>query len=156
MPKFKMKVLPSEPDQKINTILIKSKALPQKIREEPYIIGNSDHDYTCGLCDRILLKSVTPEEVREITYQCSNCGSYNILAYLRAYVMINVESGTEEDVLNNLESVREVKKAHLIYGVYDIIAVIESKSMQGLHNAIRYKIRQLKNVRSTTTMISVE
>jgi DNA-binding Lrp family transcriptional regulator len=72
-----------------------------------------------------------------------------------AYVLINVEIGSEEEVLRNLDPISEVKEAHLVYGVYDIIAVIETETMQELKDTVSWKIRRLDKVRSTLTMIVV-
>ncbi|MFX0208178.1 MAG: Lrp/AsnC ligand binding domain-containing protein [Candidatus Hodarchaeota archaeon] len=44
----------------------------------------------------------------------------------------------------------------LVYGVYDLIAKIQSDDMDTLKNVIMTKIRQLEKVRSTLTMIVIE
>ncbi len=72
-----------------------------------------------------------------------------------AYVLINVEIGSEEEVLRSLDPISEVKEAHLAYGVYDIIAVIETETMQELKDTVSWKIRRLDKVRTTLTMIVV-
>ena len=72
-----------------------------------------------------------------------------------AYVLINVEIGSEEEILRNLDPISEVKEAHLVYGVYDIIAIIETETMQELKDTVSWKIRRLDKVRSTLTMIVV-
>ena len=72
-----------------------------------------------------------------------------------AYVLINVEIGADDEVLRSLRPISEVKEAHLVYGVYDIIARIETETMQELKDAVSWKIRRLDKVRSTLTMIVV-
>jgi DNA-binding Lrp family transcriptional regulator len=72
-----------------------------------------------------------------------------------AYVLINVEIGAEGEVLKNLKPVSEIKEAHLVYGVYDIIARVETETMQELKDAVSWKIRRIDKVRSTLTMIVV-
>jgi len=42
----------------------------------------------------------------------------------QALVLINSEPGAEATVLKALEAIPEVKEAHMIYGVYDIIAQV--------------------------------
>ena len=71
----------------------------------------------------------------------------------RAYVLLNVEIGLEEKMMDELKAIPEVKEAHQLYGVYDIIARVESDTMLNLKNAISNKIRKLEKVRSTLTMI---
>jgi DNA-binding Lrp family transcriptional regulator len=73
----------------------------------------------------------------------------------KAYVLINVEIGSEEEVLRSLDPISEVKEAHLVYGVYDIIAAIETETMQELKDTVSWKIRRLDKVRTTLTMIVV-
>ena len=72
-----------------------------------------------------------------------------------AFVLINAEIGSESDVLKDLKAISEVKEAHMVYGVYDIIARIETDTMQDLKDTISWKIRRLDKVRSTLTMIVV-
>lgn len=69
-----------------------------------------------------------------------------------AFVLINVEIGLEKKMLDALKAIPEVKEAHQLYGVYDIIARMESDTMLNLKDAI-IKVRQLEKVRSTLTMI---
>ncbi|MCW3991775.1 MAG: Lrp/AsnC ligand binding domain-containing protein [Candidatus Bathyarchaeota archaeon] len=72
-----------------------------------------------------------------------------------AFVLINAEIGAENEVLKELRAISEVKEAHMVYGVYDIIARVETDTMQELKDTISWKIRRLDKVRSTLTMIVV-
>lgn len=72
-----------------------------------------------------------------------------------AFVLINAEIGAESEVLKDLKTIPEVKEAHMVYGVYDIIARVETETMQELKDTISWKIRRLDKVRSTLTMIVV-
>ena len=74
----------------------------------------------------------------------------------KAFVFINVESGLETEVLERLREVPEVKEAYFVYGVYDIVAKVETDSMERLKEVISSKVRRLDNVRSTLTTIIVE
>ena len=55
-----------------------------------------------------------------------------------AFVLINAEIGAEDTVMRNLEPFLEVKEAHMVYGVYDIIARLETETMQDLKEAISW------------------
>ena len=70
----------------------------------------------------------------------------------KAYVLLNTEIGSEKEVLNALEKIPEVKEAHRLYGVYDIIVRVESDTMLNLKDAL-IRIGQIKLVRSTMVMI---
>ena len=56
-------------------------------------------------------------------------------------------------MMYEMKDIPEVKEAHLLQGVYDIIARMESDTMLNLKEAISRKIRKLEKVRSTLTMI---
>ncbi|MCW3976247.1 MAG: Lrp/AsnC ligand binding domain-containing protein [Candidatus Bathyarchaeota archaeon] len=73
-----------------------------------------------------------------------------------AYVLINTELGEEGNVIKELRSIESVKEAHLTYGVYDVIAIAEAKNREKLKEIVAFKIRRLKDIRSTLTMIAIE
>ncbi len=70
-----------------------------------------------------------------------------------AFVLINTELGSESEIRASLKEIPEVKEAYMVYGVYDIVARIEAKSMEELKELIGTKIRGQDKVRSTLTMI---
>jgi len=72
-----------------------------------------------------------------------------------AFVLINAEIGAENEVLEDLKAIQEVKEAHMVYGVYDIITRVDAETLQDLKDVISLKIRRLDKVRSTLTMIVV-
>ncbi|MHA1114758.1 MAG: Lrp/AsnC family transcriptional regulator [Candidatus Heimdallarchaeum aukensis] len=73
-----------------------------------------------------------------------------------AFILINSEIGEEKSVLEQLLGMPNVKEAHVVYGVYDLIAKIESETMDSLKKIVTDNLRVLENVRSTMTMICVE
>jgi DNA-binding Lrp family transcriptional regulator len=75
------------------------------------------------------------------------------IALATAFVLINAEVGSESKLLEELKAIPEVKEAHSVYGVYDIISRIEADTMDHLKDTISWKIRRLNKVRSTLTMI---
>ena len=74
----------------------------------------------------------------------------------KAFVFINVEPGSETEVLKRLREVPEVKEAYFVYGVYDIVAKVETDSMDRLKEVITWKVRGLDKVRSTLTTVVME
>lgn len=73
-----------------------------------------------------------------------------------AYVMINTEIGTMEDVLEILKKIPNVQEAHMVYGVYDIIVKVEADTMAMLKEILSQKIRNIDKIMSTLTMIAME
>ncbi|HYW00641.1 MAG TPA: Lrp/AsnC ligand binding domain-containing protein [Candidatus Acidoferrum sp.] len=73
-----------------------------------------------------------------------------------AFVLINAEIGSEDEVVMELRKIGNVKESYVVYGVYDIVAKVEADSMDKLKEIVTWKIRRLDRVRSTLTMIVVE
>jgi len=73
-----------------------------------------------------------------------------------AFVLINTETGFMDEVLRALSKTEGVKEAYSVYGVYDIIAKVEAKTLEGIRDIVTWKIRKISNVRTTLTMIVVE
>jgi DNA-binding Lrp family transcriptional regulator len=74
----------------------------------------------------------------------------------RAFVLINVESGSEDEVLKELKKIEGVEEAYFSYGVYDLVMRIKADSMEQLKDMVTRKIRALSKVRSTLTLIMME
>jgi len=73
----------------------------------------------------------------------------------KAFVIINAEVGQETEILEQLRKMEEVEEAHLVYGVYDIIAIIKAEIVQALKDLVNFNIRHIEGVSSTLMMIVV-
>lgn len=73
-----------------------------------------------------------------------------------AFVLINGEIGSEEEVLKELQDVEGVEEAYIVYGIHDVVAKIKTDTMDKLKDVVTWQIRRLKKVRSSLTMIVVE
>jgi DNA-binding Lrp family transcriptional regulator len=73
-----------------------------------------------------------------------------------AYVLINCDLGSEDDILRELKKLPEAIEVSGVYGVYDIIAKIRSDTMDKLRETITWHVRKIDKVRSTLTMIVIE
>jgi len=74
----------------------------------------------------------------------------------KAFVLINCEPGQEPSILEQLQKIESIVEAKGTYGVYDIIAKVESDSQSQLDNIISDQIRKLNNINSTLTLIPTE
>jgi len=57
-----------------------------------------------------------------------------------AFVLINTEIGSEEEILKELNKIPNVKEAYIVYGVYDIVAKVEAENMDKLKEVISWRI----------------
>lgn len=67
--------------------------------------------------------------------------------------MINCESGSEQLVIDQLKSIEEVEEIRGVLGTYDIVAKIRAPSLEMLREIITFKIRKIKQIRATTTIM---
>ena len=73
-----------------------------------------------------------------------------------AFVLINTDTGCENEVLDELRKIDAVKESYMIYGVYDIVAKVGADTMERLKEIVTWNVRRLDKVRSTFTMIIIE
>ena len=74
----------------------------------------------------------------------------------KAFVLMNAELGSEDSLVNELKKLDSVKEVYQVYGVYDIVAQVESDTMDKVKETITWKLRKLNGVKSTLTMIVME
>ena len=72
-----------------------------------------------------------------------------------AYVLINYEIGTEQNILNKLKNVPGIVEVSEVNGVYDIVVKIASDNLDDLKEIITQHIRTIDTIRSTMTLIVI-
>ena len=73
----------------------------------------------------------------------------------KAFVLLNVKSGYEDSVKEELEKTKGVIESHAIYGKYDFMVSMESSSQDELKSDI-FALRKMLGVTSTLSMIVIE
>jgi len=73
-----------------------------------------------------------------------------------AYVLVICDLGSEEQIIEELKHLSDVKEAHGVFGAYDILVKLKSYNVENLRDIITRKIRKLNMVRSTLTLIIAE
>ncbi|HEY7080433.1 MAG TPA: Lrp/AsnC ligand binding domain-containing protein [Nitrososphaeraceae archaeon] len=74
----------------------------------------------------------------------------------QAFVLMNAELVSEDSIVDELRKIEGVKEVYQVYGVYDIVAQVESNTMERVKETITWKLRKLNGVKSTLTMIVME
>jgi DNA-binding Lrp family transcriptional regulator len=70
----------------------------------------------------------------------------------KAIVLINTKPGSEELVSADLKKMEGVVEVHNLYGLYDLIAVVEGPDEQAIKKVVSYKVRAHPQIASTLTM----
>jgi len=73
-----------------------------------------------------------------------------------AYVLINCELGSEEEIIKQLKELDGVTEVHGTFGAYDILSKIESTTVESLRETITWKIRKIDKIRSTLTLMGID
>ena len=73
----------------------------------------------------------------------------------QAFVLINCHDGDSYEIKEKISSIEGVKDVIYTIGNYDLIVKIESSSVEKLRDVIIFEIRQIQNIRKTTTIVCV-
>jgi DNA-binding Lrp family transcriptional regulator len=74
----------------------------------------------------------------------------------QAYVLINCELGSEDNIIRELKGYESVKEVTGTFGAYDIVAKVEADTSDELRETVTWKIRKMNKIRSTLTLMKVE
>jgi len=74
----------------------------------------------------------------------------------KAFVLINCELGSEEQVVSDLKSMDCVKDVYGTFGAYDVLANLECDDSETLRQLIIGELRRIKNIRSTATLMGID
>jgi len=69
-----------------------------------------------------------------------------------AYLLITCNDGRLDEVISQIEHLDSIKEIQGTFGAYDIIAKVESTTLEHLQRFIVQKIRTLVDVRSAMTL----
>ena len=70
-----------------------------------------------------------------------------------AYVLINCELGSEEEVIEKIKKMDETKDVFETIGSTDIIAIMESDNLEKLRELISWNLQKIEKIRKTVTLI---
>ena len=71
-----------------------------------------------------------------------------------AFITITANSGKEKIIRETLWLWNSIKEVYLVYGDYDLIAKVETKTIDEL-NELMMKLRELPHIAVTNTMIGL-
>jgi DNA-binding Lrp family transcriptional regulator len=72
---------------------------------------------------------------------------------VKAYIMINVKTGTEDAVSERILKFSEVEEVAAIYGEFDLVIKVHAKDMNHLDKIIVDKLRGIPDIVLTATML---
>jgi DNA-binding Lrp family transcriptional regulator len=72
-----------------------------------------------------------------------------------AFVFITTDPVSMPVVLKNVRAIEGVVEAEMVYGVFDIVAKVQTETMDQLKQIVAFKLRMLANVLKTETLLAV-
>jgi DNA-binding Lrp family transcriptional regulator len=75
---------------------------------------------------------------------------------MKAYVLIKTRPGEVKEVVRQLRKMENVVEAHMTFGPYDAVAVLQSSDLSGLGELIASAIQPVPGVEQTLTCVAVE
>ena len=75
---------------------------------------------------------------------------------MKAFVLVNTRTGEIRDVVRQLARVEGVIEAHMTFGPYDAIAIIQASDINHLGRILSNAIQPIPGVTPTLTLMAVE
>jgi DNA-binding Lrp family transcriptional regulator len=75
---------------------------------------------------------------------------------MKAYVLVNIRTGSVKEVVGHLRRVDSVVEAHMTFGPYDAVAVIETDDINSVGAVLANEIQPIPGVLDTMTCLAVD
>ena len=72
-----------------------------------------------------------------------------------AFVLLNVDYKQQQNIIAIAKKIPIVKAVKTIYGIYDVLVVLESNNMQEIKIAIDVDLHKIDGINNITTLIAV-
>ena len=73
----------------------------------------------------------------------------------QAYVLLNVEYKHQKDIINKAKSLSTVSNVKVMYGIYDIMVILESNDMGAIKKTIDADLHDLDGITNMTSLVTV-
>jgi len=71
-----------------------------------------------------------------------------------AHILVTCEDKREDDVLDEMKPIKEIREIKKTFGVYNAVIRVEAESVQKIKRIMSEKIRNSPGVLSTLTLVS--
>ena len=72
-----------------------------------------------------------------------------------AFVLLNVDYKQQKNIIETAKKIPVVKEVKTVYGIYDVLIILESSNMQDIKTAIDVNLHQIDGINNITSLISV-
>ncbi|WP_316506512.1 Lrp/AsnC ligand binding domain-containing protein [Nitrosopumilus sp.] len=71
-----------------------------------------------------------------------------------AHILVTCEDKREDDIINEMKSIKEVREIKKTFGAYNAVIRVEAESVQKIKRIMADKIRNRPGILSTLTLVS--
>ncbi len=75
---------------------------------------------------------------------------------MKAYILIHIRTGEIREVVRQLRRAQGVSEAHMTFGPYDAVAVVEAEDVKAIGSIMADSIQPIPGVEETLTCLAVE
>ena len=73
----------------------------------------------------------------------------------QAYVLLNVDYKHQKDIINKAKALSTVKNVKTMYGIYEVMIILESDDMHAIKKTIDVDIHDLDGITNMTSLVTV-
>ena len=73
----------------------------------------------------------------------------------QAYVLLNVDYKHQKNIISKVKSFPTVKNVKTMYGIYEVMIILESEDMGAIKNTIDVDIHELDGITNMTSLVTV-
>jgi len=73
----------------------------------------------------------------------------------QAYVLLNVDYKRQKDIINKARSLPTVENVKTMYGIYDLMIILESNDMGAIKKTIDVDLHELDGITNMTSLVTV-
>ena len=75
---------------------------------------------------------------------------------MKAFVLIKIRAGDVNDVVHQLQEIPLVSEAHMTFGPYDAVAIVDSPDLGAIGTLIASTIQPIAGVEQTLTCLAAD
>ena len=72
-----------------------------------------------------------------------------------AYVLLNIDHKLQKDVVRRAQTLPTVKSVKTVYGIYDLMIILESEDMGAIKKTIDVDIHEMDGITNMTFLITM-
>ena len=73
----------------------------------------------------------------------------------QAYVLLNVDYKHQKDIINKARSLPTVENVKTMYGIYDLMVILESNDMGAIKKTIDVDLHEFAGITNMTSLVTV-